>query len=171
MTATTTLPAAMPWEGVYPEALRHYQLDLSALPANAAQLAKQAAADHGDQPAFTFVLPTGANVVRSFREIDALSDAFATWLVREQGLQAGDVLALQMPNCLHYPIAVFGAWKAGLIVTNVNPLYTGRELRLQFEDSGARLLLVCDMFLPVAGPVAQALALPVLTASLWDFFE
>lgn len=171
MTATTTLPAAMPLEGAYPEALRHYQLDFSALPANAAQLAKQAAADHGDQPAFTFVLPTGANVVRSFREIDALSDAFATWLVREQGLQAGNVLALQMPNCLHYPIAVFGAWKAGLIVTNVNPLYTGRELRLQLEDSGARLLLVCDMFLPVAGPVAQALALPVLTASLWDFFE
>jgi long-chain acyl-CoA synthetase len=160
----------MPWEGTYPEALRNYQLDLAALPANAAHLAMQAAADHGDQPAFTFVLPTGANVVRSFREVDALSDAFAAWLVREQGLQAGEVLALQMPNCLHYPIAVFGAWKAGLILTNVNPLYTGRELRLQLEDSGAKLLLVADMFLPVAGPVAQALGVPVLTASLWDFF-
>lgn len=171
MTSTAVPPAPLPWEGSYPEALRHYQLDLAALPANAAHLATQAAADHGDQPAFTFVLPTGPNVVRSFREIDALSDAFAAWLAREQGLQAGDVLALQMPNCLHYPIAVFGAWKAGLIVTNVNPLYTGRELRLQLEDSGAKLLLVCDMFLPVAGPVAQALALPVLTASLWDFFE
>ncbi|MGC4441414.1 AMP-binding protein, partial [Streptococcus suis] len=77
-------------------------------------LATQAAADHGDQPAFTIVLPTGANVVRSFREIDALSDAFAVWLVREQGLQVGDVLALQLPNSLHYPIAVFGAWKAGV---------------------------------------------------------
>ena len=171
MTATTAAPASLPWEGSYPAALRNYQLDLAALPANAAQLATQAAADHGDQPAFTFVLPTGAHVVRSFREVDALSDAFAAWLVREQGLQAGDVLALQMPNCLHYPIAVFGAWKAGLIVTNVNPLYTGRELHLQLEDSGARLLLVCDMFLPVAGPVAQTLGVPVLTASLWDFFD
>ncbi|MGJ7545862.1 long-chain-fatty-acid--CoA ligase [Variovorax sp. LT1R16] len=171
MTATTAFPMPMPWEGAYPEALRHYRLDLAALPANAAHLVTQAAADHGDQPAFTFVLPSGANVARSFREIDALSDAFAAWLLREQGLQAGDVLALQMPNCLHYPIAVFGAWKAGLIVTNVNPLYTGRELRLQLEDSGARLLLVCDMFLPVAGPVAEVLGVPVLTASLWDFFE
>lgn len=169
MTATTAPPASMPWEGSYPEALHDYQLDLAALPANAAQLAAQAAADHGDQPAFTFVLPTGANVVRSFSEVDALSDAFAAWLVREQGLQAGEVIALQMPNCLHYPIAVFGAWKAGLIVTNVNPLYTGRELRLQLEDSGARLLLVCDMFLQVGRPVAQALGVPVLTASLWDF--
>ncbi|EJE52465.1 acyl-CoA synthetase (AMP-forming)/AMP-acid ligase II [Acidovorax sp. CF316] len=171
MTATAAPPASSPWEGSYPEALRNYQLDLAALPANAAHLATQAATDHGDQPAFTFVLPTGANVVRSFREVDALSDAFAAWLVREQGLQAGDVLALQMPNCLHYPIAVFGAWKAGLIVTNVNPLYTGRELRLQLEDSGAKLLLVCDLFLPVAQPVAEALGLPVITASLWDFFE
>ncbi|MGV3679609.1 MAG: AMP-binding protein [Acidovorax sp.] len=171
MTATTAPPTSTPWESTYPPALRNYQLDLAALPANAAQLATQAAAAHGDQPAFTLVLPTGANVVRSFREIDALSDAFAAWLVREQGLQAGEVLALQLPNCLHYPIAVFGAWKAGLIVTNVNPLYTGRELRLQLEDSGARLLLVCDLFLPVAQPVAQALGLPVLTASLWDFFD
>ena len=171
MTATTAPPTFAPWESSYPPALRNYQLDLAALPANAAQLATQAAADHGDQPAFTFVLPTGANVVRSFREIDALSDAFAVWLVREQGLQVGDVLALQLPNSLHYPIAVFGAWKAGVIVTNVNPLYTGRELRLQLEDSGARLLLVCDMFLPVARPVAEELGLPVLTASLWDFFE
>jgi long-chain acyl-CoA synthetase len=171
MTTTAAPPAAMPWEGTYPPALRNYQLDLAALSANAAQLATQAAADHGDQPAFTFVLPTGANVVRSFKEVDALSDAFAAWLVREQGLGAGDVLALQLPNCLHYPIAVFGAWKAGLIVTNVNPLYTGRELRLQLEDSGAKLLLVCDMFLPVAGPVAEGLGVPVLTASLWDFFD
>jgi len=171
MTATTAPPTLMPWEGTYPEALRNYQLDRAALPANAAQLVTQAAADHGDQPAFTFVLPTGAHVVRSFREVDALSDAFAAWLVGAQGLQTGDVLALQLPNCLHYPIAVFGAWKAGLIVTNVNPLYTGRELRLQLEDSGAKLLLVCDMFLPVAGPVAKALGVPVLTASLWDFFD
>lgn len=171
MTTTIAPPAAMPWEGTYPEALRHYKLDLSALPANAAQLVTEAVTEHGDQPAFTFVLPTGANVVRSFKEIDALSDAFAAWLVREQGLKAGDVLALQMPNCLHYPIAVFGAWKAGLIVTNVNPLYTGRELRLQLEDSGARLLLVCDLFLAVAAPVAEGLGVPVLTASLWDFFD
>jgi len=171
MTATTAAPTPMPWESAYPEPLRRYELDMSALPANAAHLVAQAAADHGDQPAFTFVLPTGANVVRSFREIDALSDAFAAWLVHEQGLNAGDVLALQLPNCLHYPIAVFGAWKAGLIVTNVNPLYTGRELRLQLEDSGARLLLVCDLFLTVAGPVAEALSVPVLTASLWDFFD
>lgn len=62
-----------------------------------------------------------------------------------------------MPTCLHYPIAVFGAWKAGLVITNVNPLYTERELRLQLEDSGAQVLLVAEMFLArgaTSGPCA-----------------
>ena len=52
-----------------------------------------------------------------------------------------------MPNCLHYPIAVFACWKAGLIITNINPLYTARELEYQLNDSQAKALIVSDMFL------------------------
>lgn len=158
------------WEASYPPALHGYVLDAAALPVNAAIVATQAAQRFGDQPACCFILPAGVSVERSFREMDALSDAFAAYLVQAMGLQPGDVLALQMPTCLHYPIALFGAWKAGLVVTNVNPLYTERELRFQLEDSGAKVLLVADLFLPTALPVAADLKLRVMTASLWDFF-
>lgn len=159
-----------PWETSYPKLLRNYQLDASALPANAAEVCTQGAQRFGDQTACCFILPAGVSVERSFHEMEALSNAFATYLVREMGLQPGDVIALQMPTCLHYPIALFGAWKAGLIVTNVNPLYTERELRYQLEDAGAKVLLVADMFLKAAMPVAADLKLRVMTASLWDFF-
>ncbi len=160
-----------PWEDAYPPSLRGYRLDLSALPANAASLASVAAARHQSRAAFSFVLPAGVSTTRSFEEIDALSDAFAAYLALDLGLKPGQVIAVQLPTSLHYPIAVFGAWKAGLIVTNVNPMYTDRELRLQLEDSGARVLLASDLFLQVAQPAAQALGLQLLTASMWDFFE
>jgi long-chain acyl-CoA synthetase len=58
-----------------------------------------------------------------------------------------------MPNVLHYPIAVFGALRAGLIVVNTNPLYTAREMRHQFKDSGARALVYLNMFGQSAGSV------------------
>ncbi|MEG3001675.1 MAG: long-chain fatty acid--CoA ligase [Comamonas sp.] len=159
------------WEAAYPPSLRNYSLDVTALPANAAALATQGAQKFADQAACCLVLPSGASTQRSFREMDALSDVFAAFLVQELGLQPGAVVALQMPTCLHYPIALFGAWKAGLVVTNINPLYTERELRLQLEDAGAQLLVVADMFLPQALPVAQGLGMRTMTASLWDFFD
>lgn len=159
------------WEHSYPEALQNYQLDRESLPVNAAELASEAARVHQCRTALAFVLPNGASTVRSFREIDTLSDAFATYLVHDQCLKPGEVIAIQLPTCLHYPIAVFGAWKAGLIVTNVNPLYTERELRLQLEDSGARLLIVSDLHLTSAMPIAEALGVGLLTTSMWDFFD
>lgn len=116
------------------------------------------------------MLPTGASTFHSFEDVDALSDAFAAFLVHDMELEAGEVIAVQLPTCLHYPIAVFGAWKAGLIVTNVNPLYTEREARLQLQDSGARLLLASELFLQVAQPVAAELGLRLIAASPWDFF-
>ncbi|BEP57231.1 MULTISPECIES: AMP-binding protein [unclassified Variovorax] len=166
-----TAPLQNLWKDSFPPSLRDYRVDLAALPANAAALASAAADQHHTRAAFGFVLPTGANTARSFKEIDALSDAFAAYLVHELGLKPGQVIAVQLPTCLHYPIAVFGAWKAGLIVTNVNPMYTERELRLQMEDSGAQVLLASDMFLQVAQPVALALRIQLMTASLWDFFD
>ena len=166
-----TAPHPHPWEGSYPPGLRGYQMDYASLPANAATVAADAASRYASRAACSLVLPNGASTARSFQDIDALSDAFAAYLVHEMGLQPGQVLALQMPTCLHYPIAVFGAWKAGLVITNVNPLYTERELRLQLEDSGAQVLLVAEMFLPVAQPVAQALGIKKKTTRLEDFFD
>lgn len=78
----------------------------------------------------------------SFSEIDQLSERFASFLQHELKLQKGDRLAIQMPNLLQYPIAVFGALRAGLIVVNVNPLYTAREMQYQLKDSGAKAVVI-----------------------------
>lgn len=93
-------------------------------------------------------LPALSNMGRtlSYRELDKLSADFAAYLQNETDLQPGDRIALQMPNILQYPIAVFGAMRAGLIVVNTNPLYTEREMLHQFTDSGAKALVVLANF-------------------------
>ena len=109
--------------------------------AHPADLISIAAARYGDRPAFTVVLPDGSAQDVGFAEADRLSDAFAGFLIEKLALSPGDVVAVQMTNGLFFPIAVFGAWKAGLIVTPVNPFYTAVETRRQLADSGARALV------------------------------
>ena len=94
-----------------------------------------------DRPAFT-----NLGVTLTYAELDRYSAAFAGWLQQYTDLKPGDRIAVQMPNVLQYPIAVFGALRAGLIVVNTNPLYTAREMRHQFKDSGARALVYLNMF-------------------------
>ncbi len=74
----------------------------------------------------------------TFRELDKLSAQFASFLQNDLELQKGDRLAIQMPNTLQYPVAMFGALRAGLAVVNTNPLYTPREMQHQFKDSGRK---------------------------------
>ncbi|NWC81078.1 long-chain-fatty-acid--CoA ligase [Pseudomonas putida] len=94
-----------------------------------------------DRPAFSNLGKT-----LTYGELDRLSAAFAAWLQQHTDLVPGDRIAVQMPNVLQYPIAVFGALRAGLIVVNTNPLYTEREMRHQFKDAGARALVYLNMF-------------------------
>ncbi|MCE0968159.1 long-chain-fatty-acid--CoA ligase FadD2 [Pseudomonas sp. NMI4491_12] len=94
-----------------------------------------------DRPAFS-----NLGVTLTYGELERHSAAFAAWLQQHTGLKPGDRIAVQMPNVLQYPIAVFGAMRAGLIVVNTNPLYTEREMRHQFKDSGARALVYLNMF-------------------------
>ena len=82
----------------------------------------------------------------SFAETDALAADFAAWLTAQSELAAGDRIAIMMPNLLQYPIALFGALRAGLVVVNVNPLYTARELKHQLKDSGAKAIVVLEHF-------------------------
>lgn len=98
------------------------------------------------QEAFALLLPNGMRAGLSFGEVDALSDAFAVYLRECAGLAPGDRIALQMPNCLAYPVCVFGALKAGLVLVNTNPLYTPTELGQQLADSGAAALVIIDLF-------------------------
>ena len=78
----------------------------------------------------------------TYSQLDKLSAQFASYLQNNTNLRPGDRIALQMPNILQYPVALFGAIRAGLIVVNTNPLYSQRELKHQLNDSGAKALVV-----------------------------
>ena len=94
-----------------------------------------------DRPAFS-----NMGVTLTYAELDRLSAAFAAYLQRHTDLKPGERIAVQMPNILQYPIAVFGALRAGLIVVNTNPLYTAREMKHQFKDAGVRALVYVNLF-------------------------
>lgn len=81
----------------------------------------------------------------TYGQLDKMSRDFGAYLL-SRGLVPGDKIALMMPNLLQYPIAVFGALRAGIIVVNTNPLYTPREMKHQFNDSGAKAILIADNF-------------------------
>lgn len=97
----------------------------------------QAVKKYADRPAFSAV---GATL--TYRDLDTQSRNFAAWLQNKTDLKPGDRIAVQMPNVSQYPVVVFGAMRAGLIVVNTNPLYTTREMEHQFNDSGAKALVV-----------------------------
>ena len=111
-----------------------------------AQLLSSAASKYQKQKAFTQVMANGMNGSLSYEKTDALAEDFAAYLREVLGLKQGDRVAVQMPNCLAYPIVAFGVFKAGLVLVNTNPLYTAPEMTHQFSDSGAVTLIVSDMF-------------------------
>ena len=82
----------------------------------------------------------------SFQELDQLSAQFAAFLQTKANLKKGDRVAIQMPNLLQYPVAMFGALRAGCIVVNTNPLYTSREMKHQLTDSGASAIVILANF-------------------------
>ena len=90
----------------------------------------------------------------SFGELERLSGQFAAWL-QSKGMRKGDRIALMMPNILQYPVAIFGAMRAGMVIVNTNPMYTPRELRHQLKDSGARAIVIVENF---ANVLQQVLA-------------
>ena len=81
----------------------------------------------------------------TFDQIDKQSKSFGSYL-HSRGLEPGDKIAIMMPNLLQYPIVLFGALRAGLVIVNTNPLYTPREMRHQFSDSGAKAIVIAENF-------------------------
>ena len=90
-----------------------------------------------DKPAFTCMGRT-----LRYAELERLSRDFAAWLSHETDLEPGDRIAIQLPNVLQFPVAIFGAMRAGLVVVNTNPLYTEREMAHQFQDAGVKAILI-----------------------------
>lgn len=82
----------------------------------------------------------------SYNELEKLSGHFATYLTEVLKLKKGARVAIQMPNILQYPVAMFGALRAGMVVVNTNPLYTSSEMKHQFNDSGADVVVIVANF-------------------------
>jgi long-chain acyl-CoA synthetase len=105
------------------------------------QVVKHFCTEHAELPAFTCFGRT-----LSYAEVDELSDRFAHYLISETNLKPGDRIAIQLPNILQFPIAFYGATRAGLIVVNTNPLYTVQEMAHQFKDSGVTAIVILSNF-------------------------
>ena len=128
-----------PWRRSYPKGVP-YTINPDAY-LSLAELMADGFQKFGDKPAYACM---GKQL--TFAEIDQLSRQFASFLQNDLHLQKGDRIAIQMPNCLQYPIAMFGALRAGLAVVNTNPLYTPREMQHQFKDSGAKAIIILSNF-------------------------
>ncbi|MBQ0741948.1 MAG: long-chain-fatty-acid--CoA ligase FadD1 [Pseudomonas sp.] len=122
------------WKDKYPADIP-FEINADQYP-NILAVLKESCQRFADKPAFTNLGKT-----LTYGEMYKLSGDFAAYLQKHSGLQPGDRVAIQMPNVLQYPIAVFGAMRAGYVVVNTNPLYTPREMEHQFNDSGAKLLI------------------------------
>jgi len=120
-----------------------------------------------DRPAYSNM---GTTI--TYRELDRLSMQFACYLQKKLGLTRGERVAIMLPNILQYPVAMCGAFRAGLVVVNVNPLYTARELKHQLTDSGARCIVILDNFAHILEEVIADTAVEhVITTGVGDLLR
>ena len=130
------------------------------------ELLEKTYAEHADRIAYVQM-----DAALTYRQVDELSRAFAAWL-QQAGFAKGDRFAIMLPNTLQYPIALFGALRAGLAIVNTNPLYTAPELEHQLSDSGATGILVLENFAHVVEKVlARTSVKRVLVTAVGDFLS
>jgi long-chain acyl-CoA synthetase len=130
------------------------------------ELVEKTCAEHADRVAYVQM-----DAALTYRQVDELSRAFAAWL-QHAGFAKGDRIAIMLPNTLQYPIALFGALRAGLIVVNTNPLYTAPELEHQLSDSGATGIVVLENFAHVLEKVLPHTAVKhILVTAVGDFLR
>lgn len=136
--STPSSHSESPWLSSYPEGVPA-DIDPEQYDSLVALL-EESFARFGERTAFSFM---GKNL--SYRQLDEQSLAFAAYL-QSLGLAKGERVALMMPNVPQYPVAVAAVLRAGLVVVNVNPLYTARELQHQLKDSGAKAIVIIENF-------------------------
>jgi long-chain acyl-CoA synthetase len=128
-----------PWLANYPPGVPA-QVDTKQF-SSLAQVLETACERFAHRPAFENMGRT-----LTYADIDRLSRRFASYLLNDLKLERGDRVAIMLPNVLQYPVAIFGALRAGLTIVNTNPLYTARELRHQLHDAGVSAIVVLDNF-------------------------
>lgn len=131
-------PSEYPWLKHYPKGIPA-ELNPDAYP-SLLELMEEGFEKFSEQPAYFFM---GKN--HTYNQIEKKSRDFAAYL-QGLGLKKGDKIAIQMPNCSQYPVVLYGALRAGLTVVNTNPLYTPREMKHQFVDSGAKAIVIVANF-------------------------
>jgi long-chain acyl-CoA synthetase len=160
-TATDTAEAI--WYASYPPGIPR-TIDPDAYPSLTAMLL-DACARHAEHPAFECL---GSRM--SFTDWDRVSRNFAAFLIEQLACQPGDRVAIMLPNLTAYPVAFLGALRAGLVVVNVNPLYTPRELGNQLVDSGATIIVIMENFAhKLEAVLAETQIKHVVVARLGDF--
>jgi len=150
-----------PWLESYPEGVPA-EVDLGEYD-SIVDIFHQSCATYSDRTAYL-----NFDRALSFGDLEKRSRDFAAWL-QSRGMRKGDRIALMMPNILQYPIALFGALRAGMVVVNTNPMYTPRELRHQLEDSGARAIVIVENFAHVLEKVRDEVPVEqVITTRIGD---
>jgi long-chain acyl-CoA synthetase len=140
------------WLKSYPAGIKS-EIDVNTF-SSINDIIEQSISKFGNKPAFA-----NMGTVLSFSDVDRLSRGFSNYLLHELKLKKGDRVAIMMPNCLQYPVALFGVLRAGLIVVNINPLYTARELEIQLKDSGAKAIVIVENFASVLEAVKSKVPL------------
>lgn len=151
-----------PWLKSYPKFVSHTidEKKYSSL----IDILHRAVANYGHLPAIENM---GKSI--TYKELDDYSNAFAWWLQNKTNLKPGDRVAIQLPNVIQFPVAVFGILKAGMIVVNVNPLYTSDEMKHQFTDLDVKALLILENFASNLQKIlSQTPVETVILASLGD---
>ena len=138
MTESTDVSESRPWLSAYPDGVAS-DIDASQY-SSLIGLMEESFKKYANRTAYSFM---GKEV--TYSQTDSLSHAFAVYL-QNLGLKQGDRVALMMPNVPQYPVAVAAVLRAGLVVVNVNPLYTPRELEHQLKDSGAKAIVIIENF-------------------------
>lgn len=153
-----------PWLKSYPEGVSEtINPDIFS---SIVQVFDQSCETYGSKASFT-----NMGTTLTYTELDDLSRSFAAYLQNNLGMKKGDRFAIMLPNTLQYPVALFGALRAGLTVVNVNPLYTARELSHQLKDSGAEGILILANFAHVLESVIQDTSVKhVIVTELGDLF-
>ncbi|MFM9946116.1 MAG: AMP-binding protein [Bacteroidia bacterium] len=151
-----------PWLKSYPKSVPH-TIDENKY-ASLVDILNRAVIDYGSLPA---VENMGKSI--TYNQLDDYSNAFAWWLQNKTNLKTGDRVAIQLPNVIQFPIAVFGILKAGMIVVNVNPLYTSDEMKHQFKDLDVKALLILENFASNLQKIQNEIPVEtVILASLGD---
>ncbi|HUL63773.1 MAG TPA: AMP-binding protein [Burkholderiaceae bacterium] len=152
------------WLKQYPEGIPA-DVDVNAY-ASATEFMEKSCARFRNLPAYGNM---GASL--TYDDLDGMSAAFGAYLQKVLGLKKGDRIAIMLPNVLQYPVALFGALRAGLTVVNTNPQYTPRELEHQLRDSGAVAIVVLENFAHTVQQVLERTQVRhVITTQIGDLF-